>query len=432
MKKLIYLASCLTLVSAITSCKKEAVNPTTNNGNGAAITYTPEQNKSNLQQTGLDAMKEIDEAKNMKVIDNLIYFSELVDINDPMESTKASTLMPIIMVNALTKFKETGNHEFIYSAMKQTKSLSSDTSVESLFNNNKGIYSWNESEKKWDKTTSNSLIFKFPATKQNSGNNATYTIDYTPYTGTAAATELKGNMPSSLTAKLDIDNTNYLTFGFNANYDSEGIPTAITSNLKVENFNFGLAMTSSASEVSSKFSFTHLDKIVVAMGCTFKGDFLKSNLENLENNITKTEDANKLVTSMSAYFQILNVKLESSADVQAFTDAIKAKGGSDNINNDSEWTSLINKYLITSIFYTDKNAKIGSGEMYMKPYTETYTVWENGVAVQKTENKEDTSIRIVFEDGSKIDLETYFSNGFDKLKNEFENFLNSMENNYKI
>jgi hypothetical protein len=248
-------------VSALSSCKKEAVNPTTNNGNGTVITYTPEQNKSNLQQTGLDAMKEMDEAKNMKVIDNLIYFSELVDINDPMESTKASTLMPIIMVNALTKFKETGNHEFIYSAMKQTKSLSSDTSIESLFNNIKGIYSWNASEKKWDKTTNNSLIFKFPATKQNNGNNATYTIDYTPYNGNAAATELKGNMPSSLTAKLDIDNTNYLTFGFNANYDSEGIPTAITSNLKVENFNFGLAMTSSASEVSSKFSFTHLDKL---------------------------------------------------------------------------------------------------------------------------------------------------------------------------
>ena len=432
MKKLIYLASCLTLVSALSSCKKEDVTPSKNNNNGAVINYTPEQNKSNLQQTGLDAMKEMDEAKNMKVIDNLIYFSELVDINDPLESTKSTALMPFIMVNALTKFKETGNHELIYSAMKQTKSLSNDTSVESLFNNIKGIYSWNESEKIWDKTPSNSLIFKFPATKQNSGNNAKYTIDYTPYTGNAAATELKGNMPSSLTAKLDIDNTNYLTFGFNAKYDIEGIPRSITSNLKVENFNFSLAMTSSSGEVSSKFSFTHLNKIIVAMGCTFKGNFLKSNLENLENNITKTEDANKLVTSMNAYFQILNVKLESSANVQAFTDAIKAKGGSDTIKNDSEWISLINKYLITSVFYTDKNAKIGSGEMYMKTYTDTYTDWSTGVAVEKTETYEDAGVRIVFEDGSKIDLETYFSNGFDKLKNEFENFLNSMENNYKI
>ena len=76
MKKLIYLASCLTFMSALSSCKKEAVNPTTNNGNGAVITYTPEQNKANLQQSGLDAMKEMDDAKNMKVIDNLIYFSE--------------------------------------------------------------------------------------------------------------------------------------------------------------------------------------------------------------------------------------------------------------------------------------------------------------------------------------------------------------------
>jgi hypothetical protein len=441
MKKTIYLASCLTFLSLFTACKKEEVkpnptpttNPTDNGGgSGTVINYTPEQNKSNLQQSGLDAMKEMDDAKNMKVIENLIQFSELIDQNDPMENNNTQALMPIIMVNSLIKFKETSNPEVVYAAMRQTKKLSEADNVEALFDEIKGIYTWNDSEKKWDKTASASLIFKFPATKDKIGNNATYTIDYTPYKGKVADTELEGNMPAKLTAKLDIDNTNYLTFDFNASYDAEGIPTFIASNLKVENFNFNVEMSTSSSDLSSKFSFTHSGKNIVSMGCAFKGNFAKANLETLEDNVKNVEDVDKVVTSMSGYLQVYNVKLESSANVQAFSDEIKAKGGSDNINDDKVWLDLVNKHLIHSIYYTDRNAKIGHGELYMKTYTDTYTDWSTGVAVEKTETNEDAGVRIVFEDGSKIDLETYFESGFDKIQNEFENFLNSMENNYDL
>ena len=442
MKKTIYLASCLTVFTLFSACKKDVVKPnptpttgtTTNGGGGSGpvINYTPEQNKANLQQSGLDAMKEMDEAKNMKVIDNLIYFSELVEQKDPIEGTTVKGLMPIIMVNALIGFKETSNPEVVFSAMRQTKSFSEVDNAEALFDEIKGIYSWNASEKKWDKTASASLIFKFPATKDKTGNNATYTIDYTPYKGKVADTELEGNMPSKLTAKLDIDNTNYLSFDFNASYDAEGIPTNIASNLKVENFNFNVEMNASSSELSSKFSFTHASKNIVSMACSLKGNFAKANLESLEDNVKNVEDVDKVVTSMSGYLQLYNVKLESSANVKAFTDEIRAKGGFDNIKDENEKLNLVNKHLIHSIYYTDRNAKIGHGEMYMKKYTNTYTEWVNGVAVQKTETNEDAGVRIVFEDGSKIDLETYFESGFDKLEKEFENFLNSMENNYDL
>jgi hypothetical protein len=148
--------------------------------------------------------------------------------------------------------------------------------------------------------------------------------------------------------------------------------------------------------------------------------------------VENVEDVDKVVTSMSGYLQLYNVKLESSANVKAFTDEIRAKGGFDNIKDENEKLNLVNKHLIHSIYYTDRNAKIGHGEMYMKKYTNTYTDWSTGVAVEKTETNEDAGVRIVFEDGSKIDLETYFESGFDKLENEFENFLNSMENNYDL
>jgi hypothetical protein len=428
MKKLIYFASFIAVSSFITSCnKKDDPKP-----NPSVVTYTPEQNKANLQQTGLDVMKEIDEAKNMKVIHNVINFAELVDKDDPIENNTSSAFMPYVIVNALSNFHETGNVEVVYSAMKHSKSLKNDENLETVYTEAKGLYTWDGSLNKWVKTASNNIVFKFPALKGSIANNATYTIDYIPYTGKVAHTDLTGNMPSNLIAKLDIDNTNLLTFDMKATYDSEGIPTSIASNLKIENFKFALEMNASSTDINSKFSFTHNGKNIVAMGASSKGNFKKSNLETVEDNIQETEDINKLLTSMNGYFQVFNVKFEASANVQAFADDVRSKGGENNIKNDSEWTNLINKYLTTSVYYTDRNAKIGKGEMYMKPYTNTYTVWDyqTNKNVEKTESGEDMNVRIVFEDGSKIDLESYLDKGFDQLENEFEKFLNSMESNY--
>ena len=437
MKKVIYLVSCVVFSSLISSCKKDEPKPntttnTTNSGggNGPVVNYTPEQNKANLQQVGLDVIKEMDEMKNMKVIHNVINFAELVDQNDPMENNSSTAFMPFVIVNALANFHKTGNVEVVYSAMRQSKSLKNDETLEAVYNDAKGLYTWDASLKKWVKTPSKSIVFKFPALKGNIANNATYTIDYTPYSGKVAHSDLTGNMPANLTAKLDIDNTNLLNFDMKATYDSEGIPTSISSNLKIENFNFALNMNASSSDANSNFSFTHSGKTIVAMGGSIKGNFKKSNLENLEDNVKKTEDISKVLTSVSGYFHVLNVKFETSANVQAFADEVRAKGGEDKIKNDSEWVSLINKHLITSLYYTDRNAKIGKGEMYMKPYTNTYTVWENNKQVQKTETGEDMNVRIVFEDGSRIDIESYLDKGFDQLENEFENFLNAMEKNY--
>ena len=77
MKKVIYLVSCVVFSSLISSCKKDEPKPntttattnTTNSGggNGPVVNYTPEQNKANLQQVGLDVIKEMDEMKNMKI-----------------------------------------------------------------------------------------------------------------------------------------------------------------------------------------------------------------------------------------------------------------------------------------------------------------------------------------------------------------------------
>ena len=61
MKKISLYLLLATVVSVVSSCKKDDIVPT----NSTASVYTDEQNKENLQNTGLSMMKEMDASKNL-------------------------------------------------------------------------------------------------------------------------------------------------------------------------------------------------------------------------------------------------------------------------------------------------------------------------------------------------------------------------------
>lgn len=216
----------------VTSCKKKETNTNT------PIVYSAEQNKANLQQSGLDMIKEMDDAKNMKTIDNVISFTYFMDQSNPFENVKPQTIMPIKVMYALKDFRASGDQISVYSALRESKSLEDDTTIEMAFNDIKGTYTWNAIDKKWDKESGNDLVMIFPATKTSTSNNAKYTVQYTPYTGAILAKELEGNTPQKVVAKLDINGLPITQFNFDAAYNSEGVPSKLEANLRVENYNF--------------------------------------------------------------------------------------------------------------------------------------------------------------------------------------------------
>jgi predicted alpha-1,2-mannosidase len=72
------------------ACKKDTVTPTT------PIVYTPEQNKSNLQQNGLDAMKAMDDAKNLESVKNATYFTDLLNKSKEEDTKYKTETLPVI------------------------------------------------------------------------------------------------------------------------------------------------------------------------------------------------------------------------------------------------------------------------------------------------------------------------------------------------
>lgn len=416
----------------VTSCKKK--DTTTNTT--TPIVYSAEQNKANLQQSGLDMMKEMDDAKNMKTIDNVISFTYFMDQSNPFEEIEPQAIMPIKVMYALKDFRSTGDQISIYSALRESKSLEDDTTIEMAFNDIKGTYTWNASEKKWNKEGGNDLVMIFPATKTSTSNNAKYTIQYTPYTGAVLADELKGNTPQKVVAKLDINSLPITQFNFDASYNSDGVPNKLEANLRVENYNFNTLLSLTSSTAAYSYALTHNTKNLFSMGTTLTGNFTKAHLESLnDDSVEKAEDLTKVATSMNAYIQVFNIKLEGNANVQGLSNDLTNAGGSDNVT-DAKGVEILNKNLTLKAFYTDRNANIGRSEFYLKPYTDTWTEYVynpstgNYDPITKTESGESVDVRLVFEDNSKADLETYFGNGFDKLEDEFTKFLEDLESRY--
>jgi hypothetical protein len=414
----------------VTSCKKKET--TTN----SPIVYSAEQNKANLQQSGLDMMKEMDDAKNMKTIDNVICFTDLMDQSNPFEEVNPQTIMPIKVLYALKDFRSTGDQISIYSALRESKSLEDDTTIEMAFNDIKGTYTWNATEKKWDKASGSDLVMVFPATKTSTSNNAKYTVQYTPHTGAVLADELKGNTPKKVVAKLEINGLPITQFNFDADYNTDGVPNKLEANLRVENYNFNTLLVLTSSKAAYSYAFTHNTKNLFAMGTTLLGNFTKAHLESLnEDSVENPEDLTKIATSMNSYIQVFNIKLEGNANVQGLSNDFTSAGGSDKTSDVKE-VEILNKNLTLKAFYTDRNATIGRSEFYLKPYTNTWTEYVynqttgNYDEVTKTESGQSVDFRLVFEDGSKADLETYFGNGFDKLEDEFTKFMEDLESRY--
>jgi hypothetical protein len=416
----------------VTSCKKKETTTTAD-----PIVYTAEQNKANLQQTGLDMINQMNDAKDMKSIDNVIYFTDLMNESNPFDNGNAQGIMPLSVLYALKSFRETGDHAEVYAALRSAKNLENDSTIEMAFNDIKGTYTWDAVNKKWNKTEGTDLVLNFPATKNATTNNASYSVQYTPYAGPFLADELAGNTPQKVVAKLAIDNTTLVQFNFDGAYNTDGVPNSLEANLKVENYNFNTKLSLTSAKVAYSYAFTHSGSNILSMGTSLTGNFTKAHLESLnDNSIEKPEDLTKVATSMNAYIQVLNVKLDGNANVQGLSNDLTTAGGSDKLDNKQKWADILNKNLTLKAFYTDRNATIGHSDFYVKPYTNTYTTTEFNPNTQqyeqvtKTESGENIDIRLVFEDASKADLETYFSTGFDKVQNDFTKFLEDLESRY--
>ncbi len=409
--KLTKVTSILSLTAGLvlfTACKKDETTPTVT----TPVTYTPEQNKANLQTTGQNAMKAMDDAKTLPSLDNTANFVNIMNAKSPFDEKKTNGIMPIKVMYALDAFHKNGNQTQLFNTLRELKTLDSN-SVEFAFNEIAGIYDWNGADSTWKKSTSTDLVFNFPGTKSSTTNDCQYAVTYKGYTGTSLLPG-NGNTPEKVVAKLTVKGDVLIQFNFDGAYDAvTGVPTSLEVNLNFKPYNMNTKLTASSTDVAYSYAFTHNSDNILAVGASLKGEFTKAHLESLQDSsaIKGVEDLKKIATKVNFYFQVMNVKLDANADVATLSDDVKNLGGENKMNM-TQASAELNKNISIKVFYTDKNVNIAHAEFYQ---------------YLNTNNQDDMNVRLVFDDASKTDVETYFKTGFEGLQKDFESFQEAMK-----
>lgn len=480
-------------VLAFTACKKSSNSRNDENEEVYELPYNKEgvtANKAFLESEGRDFIKKIEDINTNTAIKALESFGNLnapeLDITVSALTKIGTSTQKIAGINhALAKIAAAG-------AAKESYKLSKAF----------GIYTYNPSKKDWDKTTSNDKIeFHFPAIKGGKTNNAVLTINYKNSgksiiyntTETSYIYNVKTNqydwvekdvektyeLPSTLTASLNIGGTTAMNINSNYTYHSDNLPNLANVNIEFGAYKANAEVNNDKKDVNIKFGFTKGNETLIAV--TGNSNFNVLSYDKLINQ--KEEDLLDLLNSANTSLKIGNVMLSGHLNFKivynelkpiddkrptapnwdSYFENIKYPNYSDYYNNYAAYQKALEEYNIKSDIarkaYNIAYEKYRVGNE--KVEKEYYTVLANSlnknsamvVANTKTNTKiasvffqldedsynytnENTSIThyyydleplLEFGDGSKIDFETFGDTGFQNLIDDIESLLNKFD-----
>jgi hypothetical protein len=410
MKKL-NLFTLLFIIVAFAACKKE--NSSTNLNN---LSYSPNsttKEKTDLENTGIAMVSQMSDLNNqpgMQATVNLLYLA--AQYSGALSSEPSPAFGTLKAVAALGNGK--GNVEGIFSRLRQT---SDDIDLVELYDSIAGTYTYDFNTGGFDKTASSTFSVKFPATltdKNDSLNTGVFeiakpTVQTGPFTfGSSTISEL----PTYIQYDIKVNGVTALNYTFTGAYNSDGMPTSVTSTLTIGTFVFATSWSYSTASVSLNYSITDSSTTILGIGWTMTGNFDKTNIQNFSN--SQNPDPTTILTNSNAYFQFYNIKIAGQIDFKDFYNGMISleKESTDSVPQ-SQVITLINNNIALVVVYANTNQMIAKADPY---YNSTGEL----------------SIRLVFADKSKVDLSTYFQSGFDKLTGDFNTFLSELQSTYGI
>src|SRR5690606_15654436 len=145
------------------ACKKSSKTET----DPFKLTYsnlTIEEQKKDLEKSGLQFVDKIEDLKNQKFINVLNHFMQL-------NLSASDQFSGVYSVSAAAEKKD------VKALLRAVTSAESDVrSLQELY----GVYTWNKAKEDWDEAAaSDRLEFKFPASEESSSNNASLVFKYT-------------------------------------------------------------------------------------------------------------------------------------------------------------------------------------------------------------------------------------------------------------
>lgn len=421
---------------------------------------TIEENKAAIEDAGIEFVATMDEMKSMQTIDVIINLGETLE----QAGTGLKALEQGSKVNETLKTVtqltngEKGLYD-LFHMMAAPGELSEDPeSIQDLWDDVVGTYSWNESIGDWDIVEGgDAVIVEFPSSETSTTNDATLTIS--DYDGVVVTNplddEYTGDLPVSLKMDLVVGAETLISMVYGAEYNEEGIPSSIAVELTIETYKFEVDLTNNTEVISVNYKFTANDEVIMDMDATGEGLFTEDNVEANTYTVTETDtyvsdyvyndatgewdevydtytdeweevEFEEVINYAEAHFQLFYIAVRGEVNIKELADQVRIieeQWDDELISEDSAMNQMaaeINEQVNMRIVNVDENTILAQAEAYVEKevnmdYTDTYI-----------------NMRFRFPDESLIDAETYFEEGFDNFIRELNYLINDINTDYDL
>jgi hypothetical protein len=452
-KNILLIFTALFFAVMISSCKEDK-------GSGEKFsTQTVEENKGLVEDAGIEFVNTMDDMKSIESVDVIM---SLEDVMSSAGSKKSAVLKDSKLISTLVTFTATAKGEKrineLFDAMISSKELEEDPqTIQEFWEENVGTYTWNPELNDWDITEGgDKIIFLFPSSENALTNDASLTI-YN-YQGIEISNpldeEYDGDLPVSLNADLKVGTKTLISFVFGASYNDDGVPNAIASDLTIESYKFEIDIANTTKVISVNYRFLAENKVVMDLGASGKGLFTEANYDDNTTTYTDTylqydwvynettfqweeklveytdeweeTEFEEILNSANAHFQLFNIAIRGDINVKGLMDQMRlidADVENEVIDNEEEAkrrAEQINKYLNLRLVNVTTNEILAKTEAYVVKEVDEY--WEDIYV----------DLRLTFNDGSPIDVETYFDEGFDDFVDEVNGLIYDLNSEYEL
>jgi len=370
-----------------------------------------EQNKADVEENCVEIVNQLEGLTSLKAADVTSNLNSMMSNSNPFPASIQSTKVNQILLMVSSFGKGNKNLTTIKNVLKSNPP---DDSFVAEWEADKGIYTWNFDTQDWDfESSSDKIEINFPSTETGTTNNAQLTISGFTYTTiTDGVVEDITDYPTGLNMVIKVDGTTVMSFTFTASYDSEGIPTQLSSELVLETYSMSFVFSNNRSTVSQTFTIKHNTSILIELGSSANGDFSTENINtNLNGDVVFPE---KVITSAESHLQLMDVNLLANCNTSKLFPAIKTIDEDLTLTEDqanAKYVDALNANFNIYLQFVSTNEKIADAEFYME---------------------EDINIRFVFADQSKTDIATYFQSGFGNLEAEINSLIATLNGKYDL
>ena len=398
--------------------------------------FTPEENKAAIQDIAVDfvsEMKLLEASKASQAAINLAlkFKGDDDDYEEvPIDEGARKAIKQISQSTAAFSQGKISGKQFALAAIGEDGDDDDEfDSFQSFFDENKGVYDWDEDTEDFEITTEggNVVSLRFPSDESSTTNDAIFTIR--SYEGKVindnpVSDDYIGELPTKLVADLTIDGIKEMEYSVTAAYNAVGEPTQLDTKLFMNPFTLSASLTNTTTRVATSINLSRDAKVIIGSSVSFDGNFTEDNIRDAEDD----ESIGDVVTDASMTFTLLNLKIEGSVMVDDLEDAVIGldtyyEAGYDDasvkaevIANEPKIETALNAHTKFKMKYADSGAKAADMEWYTfiekeDEGMEYEEVWVN------------YGIRMTFEDGSKVDFVDFVETGMGELESSINSFI---------